>query len=144
MPLANPYQRYQTTAAQTADGSQLILMSYEAILRWLGRADTAIDENKIQDAHNALISAQEIVRDLSWNLDFAQGGEIAENLRRLYEYMTAELVWCNVHKDKQRIDGVRQLVMPLLDAWRVAVVKARREGRAASDGVRPTFDGKSA
>jgi len=133
LPLANPYQRYQQTAAQTADGSQLLIMSYEAVLRWLSRADTAIDTDNIQDAHQGLLNAQDIIRNLKWSLDMERGGEVAENLNNLYEFMIRELVWANVEKDKDRIDNVRQMVMPLLDAWRVAVVKARRESRQMHD-----------
>ena len=130
MPLTNPYQRYQHTAAQTADGGQLLIMSYEAIQRWLGRAETAIDADKIETAHTALISAQEILRNLQLNLNHEQGGEVAANLQKIYGYLISELVWANIDKDKDRICAVRDMVTPLLDAWRVAVVKARREASA--------------
>jgi flagellar protein FliS len=126
VPLANPYQRYQHTAAQTADGGELLIMSYEAILRWLGRAEQAIAEDRVEAAHRALVSAQDIMRNLQWSLDAARGGEIAENLSRLYAYMINELVWANVEKNHDRIKNVRQLVTPLLEAWRIAVVKARQ------------------
>lgn len=134
MPLSNPYQRYHQTAAQTADGSQLLVMSYEAILRWLTRAEAAIDEDRVEDAHNALIAAQEIVRNLSWSLDHERGAEVAANLKNIYDFVLTELTWANVNKDKERIGAIRAMVTPLLDAWRVAVVKARRESRQASDG----------
>jgi len=137
MPLSNPYQRYQQTATQTAGSDQLLIMSYEAILRWLGRAETAIEANHIENAHTALVSAQDILRDLKWNLDFSKGGEVAANLGRIYDYLANELVWANVEKSAERIANVRALIQPLLEAWRVAVVKARRE-RMGSASAAPT------
>jgi flagellar secretion chaperone FliS len=127
MPLSNPYQRYQQTATQTAGSDQLLIMSYEAVIRWLNRAETAIDEENVEGAHSALVNAQEILRDLKWNLNMARGGEVAENLSRIYDYLTGELVWANVEKSQDRIANVRHMIQPLLEAWRVAVVKARRE-----------------
>jgi flagellar protein FliS len=129
VPLTNPYQRYQHTAAQTADGGQLLLMSYEATLRWLSRAEAAIQQDKIEEAHQGLMNAQEILRNLKLNLDHS-ASDVAGNLDRIYDYLIAELVWANVHKDLDRIRNVRDMITPLLDAWRVAVVKARRESPA--------------
>src|SRR5712692_922930 len=130
MPLSNPYNQYRQTAATTADRGQLLVMSYEALLRWLGRADTAIDEGKIPAAHNALVSAQDLVQNLAWALDFDRGGEIAANLSAIYDYLNERLTWANVNKDKEVIEEVRQLVVPLVDAWRVAVEQARKEGQS--------------
>ncbi|MHB8620192.1 MAG: flagellar export chaperone FliS [Chloroflexota bacterium] len=130
MPLANPYQAYRHTAAKTSDRGELLVMTYEAILRWLNRADAAIDADKVTDAHTALVSAQDLIHNLAWSLDFERGGQVADNLKSLYDYMLDQLMWANVNKDKELIDRVRGLVAPLLDAWRVAVVRARREAQA--------------
>ena len=129
MPLANPYQRYQQTSVKTADAGDLLVLTYEAILRWLGRADEAIDTGKVAAAHEALVNTQELVRNLASALDFERGGAIAENLSSLYEYLLQQLLWANVNKDKDAIAQIRELVLPLLDAWRVAVPKARQEGQ---------------
>jgi flagellar protein FliS len=129
VPLSNPYNQYRQTAATTADRGQLLVMTYEALLRWLARADSAIDDGKVPTAHNALVNAQELVQNLTWALDYDRGGEIAVNLSRVYNYLGERLVWANVNKDKSIIDEVRQLVEPLVDAWRVAVDQARKEGQ---------------
>ncbi|MGH2364575.1 MAG: flagellar export chaperone FliS [Chloroflexota bacterium] len=127
MPLANPYQRYQSTSVQTADPAQLLLLTYEAIVRWLNRAETAVMDGNLARAHEGLLSAQALLRDLSTSLDFEQG-DVAWNLARLYDYMIERLVAANVAKDKAIVAEVRALVVPLLEAWRVAVVQARRQG----------------
>jgi flagellar secretion chaperone FliS len=131
VPLANPYARYQQTAATTADGGDLLILTYEAVLRWLGRAEEAIDAVNLVDAHQALVNAQDLLYNLETSLDFDRGGEIARSLEALYKYMKAEIVLANVEKNKERIGSVRQLIVPLLDAWRTAVPMARKQGQLA-------------
>ncbi|HEX6512487.1 MAG TPA: flagellar export chaperone FliS [Chloroflexota bacterium] len=128
MPLANPYQRYQSTAVKTADRGDLLLLTYEALLRWLARADEAIDGGKPVEAHQALIACQDLVRNLAAGLNYEQGGDVAERLGALYDYFHRQLMEANALKDKALIASVRQLVSPLLDAWRVAVPTARKQG----------------
>ena len=132
MPLANPYAKYQQTAIHTADRGDLLIMTYEAVLRWLGRADEAIDAGKVPEAHDALVAAQELVRNLAGSLDLERGGDIARNLNALYDYIHIQLVQANVQKSKEAIAAVRDLVAPLLDAWRGAVHTARKQGGIAA------------
>lgn len=132
MPLANPFAKYQQNAASTADRGDLLILSYEAILRWLGRADQAIDAGQLVEAHEALMAAQDLITNLSMSLDYERGGQIAQNLGALYDFLKRELIQANVQKDKAMINSIRELVAPLLDAWRMAVVQARKEGHLAA------------
>ena len=129
MPLANPYARYQQTAVKTADNGDLLILTYEALIRWLGRAEEAISAEKIPEAHDALIAAQQLVNNLSAGLDLAAGGAVAQNLSAVYDYMLRQLAQANVQKDRAMVAAVRELVIPLLDAWRTAVVEARKQGQ---------------
>ena len=133
MPLANPTLQYTQSSAQTADRGQLLIMTYEAILRWLTRAEMAIQGVKIQDAHAALMNTQTLIQHLALSLDFDQGGEIADNLQQLYDFMLDRLKWANVNKDVDLIHEVRGLIQPLLEAWRVAVLQVRRSGQIPLD-----------
>lgn len=132
MPIANPYARYQQTAVGTADRGDLLILSYEALVRWLNRASEAIDAAKIESAHDALINAQALVRSLMDSLDLDRGGEVAKNLYSLYDFVLRQLVEANVQKDKDLIASTRELVAPLLEAWRVAVSSARKQGLLAT------------
>lgn len=132
MPITNPYARYQQTAIRTADRGDLLILTYEALLRWLARAEDAIMGNKMVEAHEALIAAQDLVANLESSLDFERGGEIASNLAALYDFVKRELIQANVAKDKEMVANVRGLVAPLLDAWRAAVPMARKSGQLAS------------
>jgi|SRR5690348_14842890 flagellar secretion chaperone FliS len=130
MPATNPYARYQQTAVKTADRGDLLILTYEALLRWLGRADEAIDAGNVVDAHQALIAAQDLVVNLSSSVDLSQG-PVGANLVLLYDYIARELMKANIEKNKAIIASVRELITPLLDAWRTAVPAARKEGHLA-------------
>jgi flagellar secretion chaperone FliS len=130
MPATNPYARYQQTAVKTADPGDLLILTYEALLRWLARADEAIDAGNVVDAHQALIAAQDLVVNLSSSVDLSQG-PVGANLVLLYDYVARELMKANVEKNKAIIASIRELIAPLLDAWRMAVPAARKEGHLA-------------
>jgi flagellar secretion chaperone FliS len=132
LPLANPFARYQQTAATTADGGDLLILTYEALLRWLSRAQEAIDAGNLVNAHQALMYSQDLILNLSTSLDFERGGDIAINLQALYQFLSREIVQANVDKDSARIGSVRELIAPLLDAWRAAVPMARKQGQLAN------------
>lgn len=131
MPATNPYARYQQTAVKTADRGDLLILTYEAILRWLGRADEAIDAGNVVNAHQALIAAQQLVIHLASSVDMDRGGDVAANLLMLYDFVGRQLVQANVEKNKAIIASIRELIAPLLDAWRTAVPMARKEGHLA-------------
>ena len=130
MPATNPYARYQQTAVKTADRGDLLILTYEALLRWLARAEEAIDAGNVVDAHQALIAAQDLVVNLSSSVDLDQG-PVGTNLVLLYDYIARELMKANVEKNKAIIASIRELLTPLLDAWRTAVPAARKEGHLA-------------
>lgn len=135
MPLANPYQQYRATAVKTSDGGDLLVMSYEALVRWLGRAKSALETGRIVECHEALMAAQELVANLSLSLDFSRAPDIAQGLRSIYDYLNDQLVWANLRKDPALIDEVTGLVQPLLEAWRLAVTQTKRAARLANVGA---------
>lgn len=55
---------------------------------------------------------------LKSGLDPQQGGEIAENLAALYDYMKRRLMQANLHNDEAAIAEVVKLLENIADAWR--------------------------
>lgn len=113
----NPYKRYQQTQVETANPLDLIIMLYDGALKFLNQAKAAIEEKKIEAAHNAIQRAHRIIDELNFSLNMEAGGEVATNLRRFYQYINEELTKANFKKDPQIIDNIMQLLSEMKSSW---------------------------
>lgn len=120
---AHPYARaYQTQSILTASPGQLVLLLYDGALRFMAQARAAFalpedDLSRIQKINTSLLRAQAVILELRANLDRKAGGELAENLDRLYEYHLRRLQECNLRKDEEPLVEVERLVRSLREAW---------------------------
>jgi flagellar protein FliS len=112
----NPYARYRQIETETADGLDLVIMLYRGAIRMLGQAEDAIGARDMGLAHNWLIRVQDIVNELNLTLNL-DAGEIAINLRRLYDYMLQRLIEANTSKDVVSLREVKTLLTDLLESW---------------------------
>lgn len=112
----NPYARYRQIETETADGLDLVIMLYRGAIRMLGQAEDAIDARDMSLAHNWLVRVQDIVNELNLTLNL-EAGEIAVNLRRLYDYMIGRLIEANTAKSLAPLREVKSLLSDLLESW---------------------------
>ena len=96
----NPYLADQVAAASPV---QLVVLLYDGAIRFLRGAYEGFAENEPQQRfetiHNNLIRAQNIISELNASLDMELGGEVARQLRDLYECLLEVLRKVNVGKD---------------------------------------------
>ncbi len=113
----NGYEKYLETAVETASPARLIVMLYDGALRFINEAIHAIQMRNYEHQNYAFQRAQRILAELISSLDFEKGGEIAENLFRLYTYMYNQLVEANLQDSVERAQHVIQLLSELREAW---------------------------
>lgn len=111
------YQRYQQVQVETANQGQLLIMLLQGCIKFLRIAVRNIEEKDLVEAHNHIIKAQNIIFELMNTLDREQGGQIAENLYALYDFMITQLLQANVKKDPELIEVVEDLMTDLLHTW---------------------------
>ncbi|MCG8453814.1 MAG: flagellar export chaperone FliS [Spirochaetales bacterium] len=116
---ADPLSAYRQTRVKTASQGQLIVMLYDEGIRQLRFASEQLrsEHPKLDDVHNAIVKAQDIVTELMASLDFDQGGDIAENLFHLYMFFNQQLVDANMNKDAKGLEEVESLMSELREAW---------------------------
>lgn len=120
---AHPYARaYQNQSILTASPGQLVLLMYDGALRFMAqaRAGFALDADnprRIEVINTALLRTQAILNEMRANLNMEAGGEVAENLDRLYDYHLRRLMQSNLRKDEAPLIEVEGLVRTLRDAW---------------------------
>ncbi len=136
----NPYQKYQENKIEGSSQGEMIILLYEGCIRFMNEALVFIEENKIQDAHNKIIKAQRIINELMVTLDFEAGGEIAQNLYNLYDFIMNELIKANIKKEKEGLYNSIEVMQELLDAWRVVIKEAQANAQEQSENVSINFN----
>lgn len=122
-PLANPHHHYLKTQIETASQPQLLLMIFDAAVKKLHIARRAIEKKEIEKAHTELTKVQRIFTELMIALDFEKGGDLAENLLRIYDFVYHHLVKANIKQDAAMVDEILPIVEDLRDGWTKAVEK---------------------
>ena len=116
---ANAYRNVGVETAVTgADPHQLVKLLYDALLQSLGAASLAMQVNDVPGKGKAIGKAVRLIEEgLKAGLNEAQGGELAANLRGLYDYCTLILTEANLKNDGKKVDEVISLMQPLAQAW---------------------------
>lgn len=114
-------RQYQTVNTQTqltdADPHRLIQMLMDGGLSRLAQARGAMQYGQLAAKGELIGKAIGIIGGLRDGLNFEQGGEIAVNLDRLYEYMMSRLVKANRDNDVALIDEVAGLLRNVKSGW---------------------------
>ncbi|MFT7772921.1 flagellar export chaperone FliS [Roseateles sp.] len=115
------YQSYQSVnlKAQTAQASpvQLVLVLMDGLLDELARARGHIEARRFELKAASLEKCVGIINGLSSALDMDAGGEVVNNLARLYDYCAERLYRAGVELDVAIIDEVRNLLGQIRDGW---------------------------
>ena len=80
--------------------------------------------------NNNILRAQDIIRELDYSLNVTEGGELAIQLRRLYDYFDRVLQDSNLKKEPTGISEVLTRLAVLRDAWATMLQQ--------QSGARPT------
>ncbi len=114
----NPYQKYQENKIEGASQAEMIIMLYEGAIKFMNQGILYIESKNIEKSNESIIKAQRIVNELQITLNFDEGGEIATNLYRLYDFCMQELIRANVKKDISGLQNSIGIFENLLEAWK--------------------------
>ena len=128
----NPYAQYQQAQVDTASPERLLLMLYEGAIRFLNAAKKGLVDRKFEAAHQNIVRAQDILTEFMATLNMKDGGEIAQNLFDLYEYLNRRLTEANLQKSEPIVDEVLGFVRELHEAWVVAAKNVAAERKDAA------------
>lgn len=97
---------------------QLISILYRGALSALKRAEIFMQQNNIAAKGKELSKAIDIIdTGLKQALNHEAGGEIADNLASLYDYMIMRLLNANLENNVAYIQEVYQLLSDIASAW---------------------------
>lgn len=126
----NAYAQVKTsTAIQGADAHKLVSMLFNGLQDALHEARGALQRQDIALKCTALSRAARIVDEgLKAGLNLKDGGEVAQNLHALYDYMSMTITKANLRSDAALVDEVLMLVQPVQEAW----MRIAQQGKAVN------------
>ena len=113
---------YKTVGLETsvtgANPHQLVSLLFGALQQSLGSAKAAILSGDIAIKARSISRAVRILEEgLKASLDTDRGGDLAVNLRTLYDYCIFRTTEANLRNDATMIDEVIRLIHPVSDGW---------------------------
>lgn len=122
------FDAYQQTATQAraaaADPHQLVLMLVDGLLDELARTEGHMQVRNYERKGQSISKCLQILGGLDSALDMASGGELAENLHRLYDFCGQQLFEVSVSNETAGLARVVRIIGELREGWQ-AMAKAQ-------------------
>lgn len=115
------------TAVLSANGVDLVLLTYEALLRRLKQASEAFVSKDVAARGEALSRAIEVIeKGLIGSLDMQQGGQLSQQLLLQYQLWTAQILHCNMNADAALLGELIKTVEVVRSAWEQVKYETKR------------------
>ncbi len=115
--MGNPYEAYIKTDVATAPPVKQIVMLYDRAIISLKQAIEDIKNNNIKSKVNNIQKATDIILALDAALDMEKGGEIAKNLRDLYQFSYQQILIAHAKNDIKLLEDIVEILETLKSGW---------------------------
>lgn len=118
----NPALAYAKVGMETgvlaADPHKLILMLFDGALLAISKARLHMQRKEIAEKGRAISNAIDIIANgLKASLDMDVGGDLAEKLAALYDYMCHRLLYANLENNDAALVEVSHLLGEIKGGW---------------------------
>ncbi|MEW6327181.1 MAG: flagellar export chaperone FliS [Thermodesulfobacteriota bacterium] len=117
MQYARGINSYKRTQVETADQKALILMCYDEAIKSLRSGRECYLKGEFEEKARQFSRAQDFISELLSSLNMEEGGEIAGNLRALYNFFLKHILEADIKRDLKAIDGIINMLSDLRSAW---------------------------
>ncbi len=124
----NPYSQYAQNQLTTATPGRLLVMTYDAAIRFATTAAEKMKEHKLDEQSENIRKVQNILLELISSLDSKVDAQLAANLQSVYNYMFDQLTQANIRDDMGAIQEVIRMLSELRSAWADAELLVRSGG----------------
>lgn len=113
---------YLETKVKTASPEVLVLIVYEGALKFLRQAEYSLTRGNYPAAVRASVRVQKIMAELTKALDPAKAPELAENLEKLYDYVSGRTAEAVAKRDPEALKVPLKITEELYDAWKRTIL----------------------
>lgn len=107
------------SAVMSATPHRLISMLFDGAQASIRAARLHMQSGDVAEKGKAISRAIDIVNQgLLAALDQERGGELAQRLEQIYDYVVRLLLQANLHNDVERLDEAARLLEDIGSAWR--------------------------
>lgn len=106
-----------TSSVESASPHRLIQILMNGAIEKIAFAKGYMERGNISEKGGHISWAISIIDGLRASLDMEEGGEIAQNLDDLYDYMTRRLARANIENNPDMLDEVTSLLRSVKSAW---------------------------
>lgn len=128
MSMTDPYAKYLETQVMTATPGKLLIMTFDAAIRFSHAAKESMKANKLDEQSTNIRKVQNILLELMASLNHQVDAKLTADLDALYTYMFDRLTAANIHDDFNAIDEVMGILSSLRSTWVEAETTARTGG----------------
>lgn len=112
------HNEYRHNEVATSSQGKLIIMMYEGALKFVTLALEGIDSKDLSKKGIYIKKTHDIINELSCALDMGKGGEVAQKLESLYQFILHQLTLANVKSDRKALESIINVLTPLMEAWK--------------------------
>jgi flagellar secretion chaperone FliS len=117
----NPARRYGSIQVETASRERLMVLLFEAALKHMRSAGTALAEGRRSEGVKSATRASDIVIELRATLDRAHAPALCDSLGSLYQFVCQRLVLAATSGSAQAAREAERVFAPIADAFTRAV-----------------------
>jgi len=110
-------KNYIQTQVSTTTQGDLVIMLFDAALKYLHQAKEKIVEKNYAQKGILISKALDILAELQGSLNINKGGDLADRLQKLYFFCSSRLLTANLKMDVTKIDEVVGILSGLRDAF---------------------------
>jgi flagellar protein FliS len=119
-------QAYATTQISTASSVQVVVLLYDGAISSMKLAQEGIVALNFHDKARFLDRALRVVGELSASLNMEEGGVIAKDLQRVYEYIQFEVTQANLKNEPGPLEGPIRCMSAIRESWQELAIQGAK------------------
>jgi flagellar protein FliS len=127
--MSDAYKKYKANSVQTASREKILLMLYEAAIKFTKLAIVACDNKDISGRGYNIGRAFDIVNELNSSLNHNVSADLCKNLEQLYMFVTDQFVQANISGNSKHLKDALKILETLNDGWAQAIEKMKKDNK---------------